>query len=275
MKLSYPVAVIKGGGDLATGVALRLFKTGIRVIITEISQPLAVRRKVAFSEAVYDGTAVVEGVKACLAKDVQEAVEIMDSGIIPVVVDPKAGIVKVLKPQIVVDARIAKRNIDTTIEEAPLVIGLGPGFEAGRDVHAVVETCRGPYLGRVIYKGRAIEDTGVPGAVMGYTVERLLRSPADGVIRHKKSIGDFVERGEMVAEVGGEPVLAQIPGVIRGLIRDGIGVTKGMKVGDVDPRREARCDLISDKALAVAGGVLEAVFSFLRKSGYLKWNLPA
>ncbi len=272
MTPNYPVAVVKGGGDLATGVAHRLFKTGIRVIITEIDEPMAVRRKVAFSEAVYDGKATVEGLSACLAKDANSAVEMLDSGVIPVIVDPKAEIIKIIRPLIVVDARIAKRNIDTAIDEAPLVIGLGPGFEAGMDVHAVIETCRGPYLGRVIYKGRAAEDTGVPGAVMGYTVERLLRSPADGVIRLKKSIGDLVDKGEEVAEVEGLAVKAQIPGVLRGLIRDGIRVAKGMKVGDVDPRRDVRCDVISDKALAVAGGVLEAVFSFMSKSGYIKWD---
>ncbi|BAF59715.1 hypothetical protein PTH_1534 [Pelotomaculum thermopropionicum SI] len=267
-----PIAVIKGAGDLATGVAYRLFKCGLDVIMTEISRPLAVRRKVAFSEAVYDGEATVEGVKACLAGTVDQVFKLLEDRSIPVLVDPEAAIIKMICPDVVVDARMAKRNLGTAKDEAPLVIGLGPGFTAGVDVHAVVETCRGHSLGRVIYSGSAIPDTGRPGNVGGYTVERLLRAPAEGIIRTVKSIGDIVEKGETVAFVNDAPVVAAIPGVLRGLIRDGIEVKKGMKIGDIDPRKDSKCDAISDKALAIGGGVLEAVFGYFCADGK-KWRL--
>ncbi|MFX4261843.1 selenium-dependent molybdenum cofactor biosynthesis protein YqeB [Pelotomaculum propionicicum] len=258
-----PLIVIKGAGDLATGVAYRLYQSRLDVIMTEINRPLVVRRKVAFAEAVHDGMAVVEGITAKLAVTVDHACELLEDRIIPVLVDPEADVVKVLRPQVVVDARVAKRNLGTAIDEAPLVIGLGPGFTAGQDVHAVIETCRGHRLGRVIYSGSAIPDTGSPGSVGGFTVERLLRAPADGVVMTTRSIGEIVEKGEIVAVVENNPVRAQITGKIRGMIKEGIRVPKGTKIGDIDPRKDAEHDTISDKALAVGGGVLEAVFSFI------------
>lgn len=263
MSKQVPVAVIKGAGDLATGVAYRLFKCGIDVMMTEISRPLAVRRKVSFAEAVYEGAFTVEGIKAVLADTVDHAYKLLEEKIIPVLIDPEALVIKEIRPEIVVDARMAKRNLGTVIGEAPLVIGLGPGFTAGLDVHAVIETCRGHHLGRVIYNGSAIPDTGRPGNVGGYTVERLLRAPAEGVVTPKRNIGDLVEKGDVVAFVGTSPVRAEIAGVVRGMIKEGIWVPRGAKIGDIDPRKDAECDTISDKALAVGGGVLEAVFSFL------------
>jgi xanthine dehydrogenase accessory factor len=263
MSLQRPMVIIKGAGDLATGVAFRLYKCNLDVIMTEICLPLVVRRKVAFAEAVYDGTVTVEGIKAGLASTVNHALEMLAERTIPVLVDPDANVVKILHPLVVVDARVAKRNLGTKIGEAPLVIGLGPGFTAGQDVHVVIETCRGHRLGRVIYSGSAIPNTGSPGTVGGYTVERLLRAPVEGVVTGTRNIGELVDKGELVAFVGSTPVLAQISGMIRGMIKEGVRVSRGTKIGDVDPRTDAEYDTVSDKALAVAGGVLEAVFNFL------------
>lgn len=263
MSQQKPLVIIKGAGDLATGVAYRLYKCKLDVIMTEISRPLVVRRKVAFAEAVHEGTVNVEGIKASLAICLEQARDLLADRIIPVMVDPEAVVVKMLHPEVVVDARVAKRNLGTNKDEAPLVIGLGPGFEAGKDVHAVIETCRGHRLGRVIYYGSAIPNTGSPGSVGGYTVERLLRAPVEGIVTGTRNIGELVDKGEVVAFVGSIPVLAQISGMIRGMIKDGVRVSRGTKIGDVDPRTDAEYDTISDKALAVAGGVLEAVFSNL------------
>jgi len=255
--------VIKGAGDLASGVAYRLHKCGLKTIMTEINYPMVVRRTVSFAEAVYEGRTNVEDIEARLAESVEHARELLKDSIIPVLVDPEANVVRQLHPEIVVDARMAKRNLDTTINEAPLVIGLGPGFTAGRDVHAVIETCRGHRLGRVIYDGSAIPDTGTPGAVDGYTRERLLRAPASGKMLPHRSIGDQVQKGDVVASIEDIPVRAEITGVIRGMLKEGIQVSRGTKIGDIDPRADAEYDTISDKALAVAGGVLEAVFHHL------------
>lgn len=261
------LVVVKGAGDLATGVACRLFKCGLDIIMTEIESPLVVRRTVAFAEAVYSGCVRVEGIEACRAGTDEEALEMLGRRIIPVMVDPGAKVVRRLRPDVVVDAVMAKRNTGTGITDAPLVVGLGPGFTAGVDVHAVVETCRGHNLGRVLYSGGAAPDTGVPGPVMGYTVERLLRAPADGVVTPCRSIGQWVEKGEVAAFVDGSPVRAEISGLVRGMIKSGSRVARGTKIGDIDPRcEEAHCYSISDKALAVGGGVLEAVFSFLANS---------
>jgi len=258
------LAVVKGAGDLASGVAYRLFRCGLDVIMTEIDRPLVVRRSVSFAEAVYEGATRVEGVEARLAGSVEEALELLEKRVLPLLVDPRAEVVRRLKPAVVVDAIMAKRNLGTAITDAPLVIGLGPGFTAGLDVHAVVETNRGHDLGRVIYSGGAQPDTGEPGPVMGYTVERLLRAPVDGVVEPCKKIGEMAEKGEVVVYVGGVPVQAGLSGMVRGMIRPGLSVRRGTKIGDIDPRAvPAQCHTISDKALAVAGGVLEAVFSTL------------
>lgn len=263
MKLKKPLVVVKGAGDLASGIAYRLFRCGLDVIMTELAKPLVVRRNVSFAVAVYEGAVNIEGVPAKLADTAEQALEFLAERVIPVVIDPKADVVTLLRPLIVVDARMAKRNLRTTRDEAPLVIGLGPGFTAGQDVHAVIETCRGHDLGRVLYSGCAAANTGSPGAIDGHTWERLLRAPADGRVLLSRSIGEQVEKGAVVAFVEEAPVYAQIAGLIRGMIKEGVWVPQGTKIGDIDPRKDTKWNTISDKALAIGGGVLEAVFHFL------------
>lgn len=252
--------VVKGAGDLATGVAYRLHQSGFTVVMTEIAQPTVVRRSVAFAQAVFDGSAVVEGVHARLARTADDALALARAREVAVVVDPDAAVVRRLHPVAVVDAIIAKRNTGTRIDDAPVVVGLGPGFRAGRDVHAVVETNRGHRLGRVILDGEAEPDTGVPAPVEGHASDRVLRAPADGVFVGKRPIGDQVTAGSIVGYVGDEAVRATFAGCLRGLIETGVRVRQGMKIGDVDPRATLEhCFTISDKALAIGGGVLEAV----------------
>lgn len=259
-----PLVVIKGAGDLASGVAYRLFKSGFGIIMTEIAEPMVVRRTVSFAEAVYAGSISVEGVTARLVNLQEQALDMVENAIIPVLVDPEARIIKDLEPEVVIDAIMAKKNLFTRIDNAPLVVGLGPGFTAGIDVDAVVETKRGHYLGRVIYEGSAIADTGVPGEVMGFARERLLKAPVDGIVKACCTIGDQVNKGDIVAYVDGTPVKAELDGVVRGMLKDGIQVKARTKMGDIDPRRETDCYTISDKALAVGGGVLEAVCSYFK-----------
>jgi xanthine dehydrogenase accessory factor len=221
---------------------------------------MAVRRKVSFCEAVYDGEAVVEGVKAILIRDPRGASGIWEKGSIPVLVDPGAESRSVIKPGVLVDAILAKKNLGTSISDAPLVIALGPGFEAGKDSHYVVETNRGHHLGRLLSSGSAEPNTGLPGPVQGITTDRVLRSPAAGTWQSRMEIGDLVEQGDIVGSVGNEGVSAKTGGVIRGLIRPGIQVPRGIKIGDIDPRGVKRfCFTISEKALAIAGGVLEGI----------------
>lgn len=254
------VIVVKGAGDLATGIAHRLFRSGFPIIMTELAQPTVIRRTVAFAEAVFTGTTVIEGVKA-VRSEPDKAMQVAEEGNIAVVIDAEAAIVGRCKPRAVVDAILAKRNLGTKITDAPVVIGVGPGFTAGVDVHAVVETKRGHYLGRVITQGMALPNSGIPGNIGGYTQERILRAPCNGVFQSISRITRQVEAGEVVAHVNGCPVPATISGVLRGLIRDGLTVTAGLKIGDIDPRCvPEHCYTISDKARAVGGGVLEALF---------------
>ena len=260
--------IIKGAGDLASGIALRLFHAGFDILMTEIAAPLTVRRTVAFSRAVYEGRAAVEDAGAVLVKAEAGIREALAQKLIPVLVDPQAAIVKQLNPPALIDAIMAKKNTGTAITDAPLVIGVGPGFSAGFDCHAVIETMRGHYLGRVITKGSAIPNTGVPGEIKGFSTERLLRCNAVGVFEAKAAIGEPVRKGDDVAAVrsasGLIPIHAEIDGVLRGLLPSGIPVGKGMKAGDIDPRCEAaHCFTVSDKALAIGGGVLEALLRFL------------
>ena len=255
--------LIRGAGDLASGVALRLYRAGMRVAMTEIARPTTIRRTVAFSDAVTNGEQTVEGVTARRAETPEEALRCMDRGEIPVLVDPECSCRAQLRPDALVDAILAKRNLGTAITDAPIVVGVGPGFTAGADCHAVVETMRGHTLGRVLYDGAALPNTNIPGLIGGFAGERVLRAPADGVFRSVRRIGDAVEAGEPVGFVAGEPMRATISGVLRGLLADGVPVRKGMKSGDVDPRGKAEyCALVSDKALAVGGGVLEAILHF-------------
>lgn len=251
---------IRGAGDIASGIAVRLFRSRIRIIMTEIAHPLTVRRAVSFSEAVRLGACTVEGINARLVKDSREAAELQ--GIIPVIISPDGSCIPELKPDALVDAIMAKRNLGTKISDAHTVIGVGPGFTVGVDCHAVVETKRGHNLGRVIYEpGMTAEpNTATPGEICGYTSERLLRVPCDGVFVPEREIGELVRAGEIVATVNGQAIMAQIDGLIRGLLAGGLNVTRGLKAGDIDPRgTNADCRSVSDKALAVGGGVLEAL----------------
>ncbi len=253
------LVIIKGGGDLATGIAHRLFRSGFEILITEIAQPTVIRRTVAFANAVFEEKAEVEGVTAVHAQP-EEVDSFLKSGIIPVVVDPACEIARKRKPWGLVDAILAKKNTGTTMTDATVVVGVGPGFTAGADVHRVVETLRGHDLGRVIVCGSAHPDTGIPGDIGGYTTERLVKAPCAGTFRPVKRIGDLVTVGEVLGFVDGVEVSSSIAGVLRGLLYEGLVVTKNMKIGDVDPRAKAEhCRTISDKARAIGGGVLEAL----------------
>jgi xanthine dehydrogenase accessory factor len=263
--------LIKGAGDLATGVAARLYRCGFVVVMTERPNPLMVRRTVSFGEAVYAGQVAVEGIVARLASDIPAVHLVLDQGHIPVLVDPGANCRAELLPVALVDAIMAKSNLNTRITDAPCIIALGPGFTAGVDCHAVIETNRGHSLGRIIYSGSAEPDTGKPGSVDGKTGERILRAPVEGVVVGQASIGDRMAEGQIVAFVGGQPVHSQIAGILRGLIHSGIQVPAGTKIGDVDPIAEpAHCQQISDKAYAIAGGVLEAIL----RAGILPSRTP-
>ena len=254
------LALIRGAGDLATGIALRLWRSGIRVVLTDLERPTAIRRTVAFSEAIVHGETTVEDVTARLAANADEARALLAQGIVPVLADPGCVCREALAPDALVDAILAKRNLGTRITDAPVVVGVGPGFTAGEDCHAVIETMRGHTLGRVIYSGSAIPNTNVPGLIGGFAGERVLRAPADGAFRSVRRIGDLVKTGDVAGYVSGEPMVCTIDGVLRGLIADGIPVRKGMKSGDVDPRGNVEnCYTVSDKATAVGGGVLEAI----------------
>lgn len=260
--------LIKGAGDLATGIASRLYGAGHQILMTEIEVPLTVRRTVAFSRAVYEGRAAVEDMEAYRAENETEARAILEKGCIAVMVDPTAACRQWYQPDVIVDAILAKKNLGTEIGHAPFVIGVGPGFFAGMDCHCVVETKRGHTLGRIIWRGPAIANTGIPGNIGGYTTQRLLRASADGVIHPLVSIGDYVEEGQVVAMTGGQEVRSQMPGIVRGMLQEGVVVEKGLKIGDVDARAEkSHCLTISDKAKAIGGGVLEAVSAYEKMAG--------
>ena len=257
------LVIIKGAGDLASGIAYRLNKSNFEVIMTDIANPTSIRNTVSFNQAIIDKETTIDGVKAVLAKSNIDALEISKAGNIAVLVDESAECVKELRPYVLVDAILAKKNLGTTIDDATIVIGVGPGFNATVDCNAVVETLRGHNLGRVIYNGEAAKNTNVPGLIGGFSGERIIRATDDGIFHPIKGIGDFVTEGDVVAYVDEEPVKCNLTGVIRGMLRDGIKVKKGMKSGDVDPRGElSYCYTPSDKALAVAGGVLEAILHF-------------
>ena len=254
------LVLIRGAGDLATGIALRLFRSHLCVVMTDLPQPTAIRRTVCFSQAILYGSYQVEDVTAELAASMEDVRCILAEGCIPVLADPKAECRAWLKPDVVVDAILAKKNLGTQITDAPLVIGVGPGFCAGRDCHAVIETMRGHTLGRVIWDGEPLPNTNIPGLIGGFAGERVLRAPDTGVFHQLRDIGALVESGETVGEVNGLPMVCTISGVLRGILPDGTPVAKGMKSGDVDPRGNIQnCYTVSDKASAIAGGVLEAI----------------
>jgi xanthine dehydrogenase accessory factor len=257
---------VRGAGELASAVAHRLYRCNFNVLLTEIANPQAVRRQVAFCEAVHYGSKEVEGVLAKLISDPNQIEATWRDGVIPVIVDPDTAVKDNIKPDVLVDAIIAKKNTGVNITDAPLVIGLGIGFYAGRDVHVVIETNRGHNLGRVILNGEAEADTGAPGVIGGYSLERVFRAPKDGKFKIGKDIGEYVKAGDVVAMVDDTPVKVEIGGIIRGILADETTVYKGMKAGDVDPRgKKEYCYTISDKGRAIAGGVLEAILSFFNK----------
>jgi xanthine dehydrogenase accessory factor len=260
-KISELIILIRGAGEMASGVAHRLHQSHFKICMTEVPHPLAVRREVSFCEAVYDGEKEMEGVRAKLISKPDEIEATWESGGIPILIDPEAERTrKFLKPDVLIDAIMAKKNLGTRIKDAPLVIGLGPGFTAGKDVHIVIETNRGHHLGKMILEGEAEPDTGIPGEVGGYTVERLLRTMKKGIFDPQSTIGDKVTKGSVVAVVDDYPVIAQVSGVVRGLLRKGVEAKKGMKVGDIDPRgKKEHCFTISEKARSIGGGVLEAI----------------
>lgn len=260
--------MVKGGGDLGTGVVYRLRRAGLRVLVTELPSPLVIRRRVALAAAVYEGLAQVEDMTGRRVGGDAEIFAAWQEGQVPVLVDPRAEVVQRLRPTVLVDAIMAKRNTGTRITDAPIVVALGPGFVAGQDVHAVVETQRGHYLGRALYQGQAAPNTGQPGATQGVRNQRVLRAPAQGRFEAQCQIGERVQAGQVVARVGDAPVRAAIDGVLRGLLADGLDVRAGLKAGDIDPRGVVEhCFCISDKALAVGGGALEAVFFLARQRG--------
>ena len=264
--------IVRGGGDLATGTIYKLKKSGFPVLILEVQNPSAIRRNVAFCEAVYQGTQTVEDMTCYLVESVEQAEQFINEGKLCVLVDPMGESIARLKPLAVIDAILAKKNLGTNRNMAPITLALGPGFVAGEDVDAVIETKRGHNLGRVLWEGAAAPNTGIPGIIGGYGKERVIHCPAKGILRNVKKITDTVSRGEVIAVVetedGNVPVEATLDGILRGLIRDGYPVHVGFKMADIDPRAEEyeNCFTISDKARCIAGGVLEAL---LQRKGEL------
>ena len=257
--------IVRGGGDLATGTIYKLYKCGFSVLILETENPSAIRRNVAFSEAVYQGAQTVEDITCYLAKTTEEAKILLSDRKLTLLVDAKGTSIREFKPLAVVDAILAKKNLETFKEMAPITVALGPGFTAGEDVDAVIETKRGHNLGKVLWKGSAAPNTGIPGIIGGYGRERVMHSPAEGILRNVRKITDTVEKDEIIAVIetaqGEVPVKASLTGLLRGLIRDGYPVTCGFKIADIDPRTKEydNCFTISDKARCIAGGVLEAI----------------
>jgi selenium-dependent molybdenum hydroxylase system YqeB family protein len=257
--------IVRGGGDIASGTIYKLYQSGFQVLITEIAHPSAIRRNVAFSEAVYEGTQTIEGCTCYRAKNVYEAEQFLNQGKLTLLVDETMDCLSYFHPMALVDGILAKKNLGTTKEMAPITIALGPGFTAGVDVDAVIETKRGHQLGRILYEGTAIANTGIPGNIAGFSKERVIHAGTEGILRNVKTITDVVSKGEILAYIETAtdkvPVPATMDGLLRGLIRDGYPVTKGFKIADIDPRLTEydNCFTISDKARCIAGGVLEAI----------------
>ena len=255
--------IVRGGGDLASGVIHRLYQCGYHVLILEWEKPSAIRRRVSFCEAVYEGTACVEGVRCRKVEHIDECENVWAAGEIPLLIDASGDCIRELAPEAVIDAILAKKNLGTSRDMASLTIGLGPGFTAGEDVDAVIETMRGHDLGRVIWNGRALPNTGIPGLIKGVGKERVIHSPSAGIMHNHAQIADLVCKGQIIAHVDDVPVKASITGVLRGIIRDGYKVYEGMKIADIDPRKEEQknCFTISDKARCIAGSVVEVLLS--------------
>ena len=255
--------IIRGAGDLATAIAIRLHNSGFRVVCLEVAKPTVIRRTVSFAQAVFEGQACVENVRARLVS-IDDIDKTFSEDVVLVLIDPAGDAIRILHPAVLIDAIIAKRNLGTTRDMAPFTIALGPGFIAGEDVDCVIETARGHNLARLIYSGSAAPNTGIPGNIEGFTSERVIHSPCSGTFRSVKKIGDIVAKGDVIAEVGGMPVRATIDGMIRGLLHDGLDIPEHFKIADIDPRG-SRADYrtCSDKARALGGAVLEAVMNYL------------
>lgn len=264
-----PIVLVRGGGDLASGAALRLQRIGFRVLVTELPTPLVVRRLASFAQAVFDGNCLVEEVRGTLVSNTENALAAMENGEVAVAIDPELRLIAGLDLFAVVDGRMLKEQTDGNLAAAHRVIGLGPGFTVNQNCHAVIETNRGPFLGRVYWEGKAELNTGIPESVRGFNVERVLYAPDTGLVHEKARIGEILEKDALIAEVNGAEVRAKFKGVLRGLIHDGLSVRQGMKIGDLDPRCDPRlCRLVSDKALAIGGGVVEALLTMLQKESF-------
>lgn len=262
------IVIIRGGGDIASGIAHRLHRSGFKILMLEVEKPTMIRRKVSFATVIYEGEIIVEDVKAIKANNLEDVYRIWKKECIPVIIDSKCSILKDIKADILIDARLAKTNLGINKDMASITIGIGPGFKGGEDVDVVIESYRGHDLGRLIFKGYAKADTGIPGEIEGYSKERVLKAPCNGIIRNLIDIGNRVKKGQIVAYVDNEPVRAQIDGVVRGLIMSGLKVKRGFKIGDIDPRGiKEYCFTISDKARAIAGSVVEAILYLKNKNG--------
>lgn len=262
------IVIIRGGGDLASGTIQKLHRSGFRVLVLEVEKPTSIRRDVSFSEAVYQGQVELEGITAVHVFSLSEIENAWTSKKVPVIIDQQGKYIEIIKPKIVVDAIIAKKNMGTTRDMADITIALGPGFTAGIDVDVVIETARGHNLGRLIFHGEAQENTGIPGNIMGYSKERVIHSPSNGVMKNAVDIGTVVQKGEIIAYVGETEIKATMSGLLRGILRSGSIVPYGFKIADIDPRlsEKVNCYTISDKARNIAGGVLEAVLYLMTQT---------
>ena len=263
------IIIVRGGGDIASGAIQKLYRSGFKVLVLETETPSAIRRKVAFCEAVYEKKIEIEGIKARLVANDEEIQDCWNSDILPVMIDSRGKVIERLKPLAVVDGILAKQNFGTKRSMAPITVALGPGFSAPEDVDIVIETMRGHNLGRIIEEGRASENTGVPGVIAGFGIERVIYSDYSGVITNIEKIGNVVEKGDIIAVVGNNEIYASISGVLRGIIRDGYKVKKGLKIADIDPRisEKDNCFTISDKARNIGGAVLESILYLKKKKG--------
>lgn len=262
------IVIVRGGGDLASGTIHKLHRSGFKILVLETYNPTSIRRNVCYSEAIYNGKITIENTTAIKVSNFNEILKCWQNNKIPITVDPHGKFIEILKPKILVDAILAKKNLGTKINMAEITIALGPGFQAGKDVHAVIETMRGHNLARIILKGEAMKNTGIPGEIGGYSKERVIYSPGKGTIKNVREIGDFVSSGEILAYVDNLEIKTEISGLLRGLIRNGSKIEKGLKIADVDPRCHEikNCYTISDKARNIAGGVLEAILYFTNKN---------
>ncbi|MGL5000335.1 MAG: selenium-dependent molybdenum cofactor biosynthesis protein YqeB [Cetobacterium sp.] len=263
------LTIVRGAGDLATGVIYRLYKSGFKLLVLETETPSAIRRSVSFSECIYKKQHTIEGVTAKKVESIDEIEKCWNEKIIPIIIDPTGKSIRELKPKILIDAIIAKKNIGTNKKMAPITIALGPGFIAGQDVDIVVETMRGHNLGRIIYSGCAFKNTGVPGEIAGFSKERVVYAQSSGIFKSIKKIGDSLKKGETLGFVGTERIVTEITGLLRGVIPDNYIVKKGLKIADIDPRWNEydNCFTISDKARSLGGAVLEGVLSEIVKRG--------